>query len=302
MDGLIVSPAPHIKGNESVLRQMQDVLIALIPAFWASIYFFGLGAAVLIVSAILSALVFEVAALKIRKKEIARADIASAMITGLLLAFCVSSAIPWWMMVMGSFVAIVIVKHAFGGLGFNIFNPALVGRAFLLASWPAIMTTWVMPFNAVTSATPLTMYKHHGAVTDNIVMFMGKHAGSLGETSILALLIGAGYLLFRKTIDYRIPVSYLSVVILISAILKIDIPFHLMAGGLLLGAFFMATDPITSPVTKPGRWVFGAGCGLITMVIRLGGGYPEGVCYAILIMNAVTPLLDRYLQGKVFGK
>ena len=299
MKNLIVTPAPHIKETST---PMGDVIIALIPALAAGLWFFGAKALWVIFATTLSAIVFEMICLKLRKMKISPMDIVSAAVTGLLLAFCVSSAMPWWIMVLAAFVSIVIAKHAFGGTGYNIFNPALVGRAFLLTSWPVLMTTWYRPYDAVTGATPLGLLKESKIVTDYAVMFFGNHAGSIGEISAIALLIGALYLLYRKTIDLRIPISYLLTVAIMSVIFRVDPIFNLLAGGLLLGAFYMATDPVTSPVTKPGRWVFGIGCGFITMVIRLWGGYPEGVCYAILVMNAATPLLDRYLQGRIFGK
>ena len=299
MKNLIVTPAPHIKETSI---PMGDVIVALVPALAAGLWFFGVRAFWVILATTLSAVVFEMISLKLRKMKITPKDIVSAAVTGLLLSFCVSSAMPWWIMIIASFISIVIAKHAFGGLGFNIFNPALVGRAFLLTSWPVLMTTWYRPFDAVTGATPLSLLKESKVITDYAVMFFGNHCGSIGETSAVALLIGAVYLLYRRTIEIRIPLSYLLTVALMSAIFRVDPVFNLLAGGVLLGAFYMATDPVTSPVTKPGRWVFGFGCGFITMVIRLWGGYPEGVCYAILVMNATTPLLDRYLQGRIFGR
>ncbi|KAF0134857.1 MAG: electron transport complex protein RnfD [Candidatus Saganbacteria bacterium] len=301
MSKLIVTPAPHIKDSDTVSKQMRNVFIALIPALIASVIFFGTNALVVIITTVLSSVLFEVIILKIRKKAIKKSDISSSALTGLLLAFCVSSFMPWWIMILASFIAIAVAKHAFGGLGFNIFNPALAARAFILASWPVLMTTWLAPYAAITSATPLELLKENGISADYLTMFIGNHAGSIGETSAIALLIGALYLLVTRTIDFRVPASYLITVVAMSLVMGQDIVFQLLAGGLILGAFFMATDPVTSPVTKPGRWVFGAGCGFITMIIRVWGGYPEGVCYSILIMNAVVPLLDRYLQGRIFG-
>lgn len=300
MSKLLATSGPHIKQKPS--KEMLNVLVALIPAFCAGIYFFGLNALTVCAAAVISAVVFEIIMLKIRKVPVTLPDIGSAVVTGLLLAFCVSSAMPWWTLILGSFVAIALAKHAFGGLGFNIFNPALVARAFLLSSFPVLMTTWPKPFDAVTGATPLNLLKEQHVATGRLTMLLGKHGGSIGETCAIALLLGALYLLYKRTIDHRIPLGYLLTVALFAFVLKRDVPFNLMAGGLLLGAFFMATDPVTSPVTKPGRWVFGIGCGLITMIIRLWGGYPEGVCYSILAMNAATPLLDRYLQGRVYGR
>lgn len=299
MNLLHVTPAPHIKGKESNARIMLDVLIALLPATVAAIYFFGMNAFVIIITGIISAGVFERIALLIKKAPVTLADMRSASITGLLLALIVSPFTPWWAIIIGNFIAIFIAKHAFGGLGFNIFNPALIGRAFLVASWPVIMTTWLKPFDAIATATPLA--KEAPAAATYLELFIGNVGGSMGETSALALLIGAAYLIWRRAIDLRIPAAYLGTVAVIAFVFQVDPIFHLLAGGLMIGALFMATDPVTSPVTKPGRWIFGAGCGIITMVLRLWGGYPEGVCYSILLMNAATPLLDRYARGRIFG-
>ncbi len=286
---LLVSPAPHIRADHK--KVMLDVVIALLPVLALSLYFFGLSAAIVITTAIVSCVGFEFLMFRLRKKKPQPIDIASAGLTGLLLAFCITSATPFWAVIIGSLVAIVIAKHFFGGLGYNIFNPALVGRAFLLASYPVAMTTW----DAVSGATPLVAGAAYGP------LFYGNIGGSIGETSAIALLLGGLYLLYRKTIDWRIPASYFGTVVLFSLIFRVDPLFHLLAGGLMLGAIYMATDPVTSPVSKIGGWIFGFGCGLITMVIRLWGGYPEGVCYSILLMNAVVPLIDRYLPGKKFG-
>lgn len=301
---LLVNAAPHIRDRETVSVIMKDVLVALIPALIASLYFFGLHALTVILACSFSALVFEALCLKITGKKIAVADMRSALLTGILLAFCLTPITPWWMAAIGSGFAIIFVKHLFGGLGFNVFNPALAARAFLLASWPVLMTTWVRPFDAVTSATPLA--KPIPPLTSLIDLFTGNVGGSLGETSAIALLIGAAYLIYRNAIDLRIPAAYLGTVILFTLIFTPSgvegALFHLFAGGLMLGAFYMATDPVTSPTTKMGRWIFGFGCGALTLIIRLWGGYPEGVCYAILLMNAATPLLDKYTRGKVFGE
>jgi len=297
---LIVSSGPHIREKES--NEMLHVLVALVPAFIFGIYLFGFPALIVCFSAIAACVIFEMIMLKAKKQPFTKKDVGSAVVTGLLFAFCVSSAMPWWIMVIGAFVAIVLVKHAFGGLGFNIFNPALVSRAFLLSSWPVLMTSWNKPFDAVTTATPLGLLKEQQILTDYMTMLIGNHAGSIGETSAIALLLGGLYLLIMKVIDHRIPVGYMFTVAIFGLIFRQDVVFHMLAGGLLLGAFFMATDPVTSPVSKPGRWVFGIGCGIITMVIRLWGGYPEGVCYSILVMNATVPLIDRYMQGRIYGR
>lgn len=298
---LLVTPAPHFRAKDDSEWMMKDVLIALVPAALLSVYFFGINAAVVILTAVAASLVFEYLILKARKKAPVKTDYFAAAITGLLMAFCITSATPFWAVIIGAFVAIVITKHFFGGLGYNIFNPALVGRAFLLASYPVMMTTWMKPFDAITSPTPLNLVKEQGISTAYGPLFFGNVGGSIGETSAAALLIGGLYLLWRKTIDWRIPASYFITVIVFSYISGVDPAFHLLAGGLMLGAIYMATDPVTSPVSKIGGWIFGFGCGLITMVIRLWGGYPEGVCYSILLMNATVPLIDRYLPGRKFG-
>lgn len=300
MTNLLVTSSPHIRQKPS--REMANVMFALIPAFIIGVYFFGIPALILCLSSIISCVLFDILMFKIKKVKVSGMSVGGSVLTGLLLAFCVSPVMPWWTMTIGAFIAIVLVKHAFGGVGFNIFNPALVARAFLLASWPALMTTWHKPLDAITSPTPLALLKEHHVLTDYMTMFIGNHAGSIGETSAMALIVGALYLLYRRTIEYRIPAGYMLTVALFAFIFNQDILFNLLAGGLILGAFFMATDPVTSPVSKPGRWAFGIGCGIITMVIRLWGGYPEGVCYAILIMNTTTPLLDRYLPGRIFGR
>jgi electron transport complex protein RnfD len=227
----------------------------------------------------------------------------------MLLAFTLPPTVPFWIPIVGSVVAIVVGKHVFGGLGNNIFNPALVGRAFLLAAWPVYMTTWASPVSrwaepgskvadAVTTATPLAAMKLQGQTTPLIDLFIGNTGGCLGATSVLAIFIGASYLLYKRTVTWHIPSSFIGTVFVFSFLLGQDPVFHLFAGGLMLGAFYMATDVVTSPVTKSGRLVFGCGAGIITVIIRQFGGYPEGVCYAILIMNALTPLIEKYTTRK----
>ena len=330
---LIVSISPHIRDEKTSSNMMRDVIIALAPAALGAIFFFGVKALALILASISAALFSEWVMLRIRKKKPVFPDFASAVLTGLLLALIVSPAIPWWMVVVGSAISIIIAKHLFGGLGYNIFNPALVGRAFILASWPLIMTRWLQPFDKLTTATPLAVVKSQfnpdAALRINPLgfpslsflvgdpkmaltnmsehlsaywhLFLGNYGGCIGETSALLLLIGAAFLFIRKVIDWRIPLSYVSTVFILSALFGQDPIFSILAGGLMLGAFFMATDPVTTPVTKPGRWIFGIGAGVIVVIIRLFGGYPEGVCYSILLMNAATPLLDRYAIGRRFG-
>ena len=297
---LLVIPAPFIREGDSRAKEMIAVLTALTPAWIAALVFFGWNALIVTIACVLSALVFEAAVLRTRKKPITAADLTSAAVTGTLLAFCCTPLLPWWMAILGSFFAIVVAKHAFGGLGHNIFNPALIGRTFLLASFPVAMTTWASPFSAITTATILNKEAH---LTYNYwQLFLGNRAGSLGETCIFALLLGAAYLVWRGTLELRVPVAFLGTVALLSFLFCRDPLFQLLAGGLILGAFFMASDPVTRPVTKIGRWIFGVGAGVLTVVIRFWGGYPEGVCYAILIMNAFTPLLDNYTQGRRFGQ
>lgn len=299
---LIVSSSPHLHSANKVSTAMRDVCIALLPALVGAVYFFGMAAATVILTCVITALLSEVIAQKIMHREVTISD-GSAVITGLLLAFCLPSTIPLWIAAIGSAVAIIIGKQFFGGLGCNIFNPALIGRAFLVASWPVAMTTWVTPLDGVTTATPLGIIKE--GLSEQLPslgqLFMGNVAGCLGETSALALIVGGLYLLYKGHIDWRIPFSYLGTVFVVTAVVGADPFFHLLSGGLMLGAFFMATDWVTSPITKKGRLIFGIGCGLLTVLIRLMGGYPEGVCYSILLMNLATPLIDRYTKARVFG-
>ena len=231
----------------------------------------------------------------------------AAFITGLLLALVLPVTVPLWIPVLGSIFAIAIAKFAFGGLGFNIFNPALAGRAFIIASWPALVSKYITP-DGITSATPLTVLKIQGqqALTQTFPnlyqkLFVGNIAGAIGETSALALLFGAGFLFYKKIIDWRIPSLYIGTVFVLSFIFGYNPIFSILAGGLLIGAFFMATDPVTSPTTKNGRLIFGFGCGFLTVIIRGFSGLPEGVMYSILLMNALTPLIDRYTIPKPFG-
>ena len=307
---LVVTSSPHVHSPDSVPTAMRDVLIALTPALLAALYFFRLPALLVILACVISAYAAEIVCLKVMKKESPTKE-SSAIITGLLLAFCLPPTLPVWMAVLGTLFAIVIAKHLFGGLGQNIFNPALIGRAFLLASFPVAMTTWISPVDGVTTATPLSILKEAtGAALPPLHdLFVGTVSGSIGETSVLALLLGGGYLIYRNHIDWRIPGCFLGTVFLLTAMVGtysgqgLWYPFyHLCSGGLMLAAFFMATDWVTSPVTKRGRILFGIGCGFLVVLIRLKGGYPEGAAYAILLMNVVTPLLDRYTKARVFGK
>ena len=305
---LTVSNPPHLTSKVDTPFLMKQVLIALLPAVVASIHFFGIRAAMLIANCILSAVVTERIILLLRKKPSAISDY-SAIVTGLLLALTLPPSLPWYVASLGSIVAISIGKHIFGGLGANIFNPALIGRAFLMAAYPKMLTTFISPssVDAISSATPLVLRKFSQVITPTSALFFGKVSGSLGETSAICLIIGGLYLLIRKVAGWRIPLSLLLTTTITSAIFFFLNPswgsvwFHLFAGGLLLGAFFMATDPVTTPTTKRGRYIFGIGCGVLTMIIRYFSGLGEGVMYSILFMNALTPLINRYTKPRRFG-
>jgi electron transport complex protein RnfD len=288
---------------------MKGVVKALIPAIIASVYFFKWQAVGVYAVTIAGCLMAEAVMQKIRGKKIMLNDF-SGLITGILLAMVLPPALPLWMAFIGGVFAIVFGKELFGGLGHNIFNPALLSRAFLMAAFPVALTTWSAPgtLDAITSATPLGLAKFEHAATPFMSLFMGNVGGCIGETSALALLIGFAYLLYFKIIDYRIPAAYIGTTAVFAGITHLVAPdkfmgpmFHILAGGLLIGAVFMATDPVTSPVTAKGRWVFGIGCGLVTMIIRLWGGLPEGVMYSILLMNAFTPLINRVTRQRRFG-
>ncbi len=314
---LIISPSPHIHSGDSVSKKMLGVIIALVPAYLVALYFFGLGALIVSVTAVLSCVVFESLIQRFLLKREATTGDFSAVLTGLLLSFNLPSNLPVWMIILGSLVAIGVGKMSFGGLGNNPFNPALVGRVFLLISFPVQMTSWPRPIawnmhylDAETGATPLAMIKgHFGQLPETTDLLVGNIGGSLGEVSAIALLIGLVYMLIRKIITWHIPVSVLVSVFIFTGILYLADPdiyasplVHLLTGGLLLGAIFMATDYVTSPMSKPGMLIYGAGIGIITVVIRVFGAYPEGVSFAILIMNAFTPLINAYIKPKAFGE
>ncbi len=317
MEKLIISPAPHIHGGDSIGKNMRGVIIALIPALLASFYFFGLGALIVTLTSVIACVLFEYLIQRfILKGNITIFD-GSAALTGLLLAFNLPSNLPIWMIIIGALVAIGVAKMSFGGIGNNPFNPALVGRVFLLISFPVAMTTWpeVQPLSlsyldANTGATVLSIIKEGGvSELSKMDMLMGKMGGSLGEISAIALLIGLVYMLIRKIITWHIPVSIFLTVIVFSGIMHGIAPetymsplTHLLTGGLMLGAIFMATDYVTSPMTPKGMWIFGVGIGIITVVIRTWGAYPEGVSFAILIMNGFTPLINFYVKPKRFGE
>lgn len=305
-----ISSSPHIVSNRTTNRMMKDTVIALIPAVIASIYFFRFRAAILILISCISCILCEALIQVAMKKEITVNDW-SAAVTGILFAMVMPPGTPLWMVILGAIIAIGLGKQLFGGLGANIFNPALLARAFLMAAFPVYLTRWNEPFtlDAVTQATPLGLAKFGHSFPGGITgLFIGNIPGSLGETSAIALIAGGVYLLAKKVIDWRIPSGYIGAVFIISFLFNLIFPeqytgalFHIFAGGLILGAFFMATDPVTSPVTKSGRWVFGIGCGIITMVIRYWSGLPEGVMYSILLMNALTPILNKITRPRRFG-
>jgi electron transport complex protein RnfD len=314
-----ISASPHIRSEESISKIMWNVNLALAPAAIFGIFHFGLPAFINIVVSIISAVLAEYLVQKFRKVKITAFD-GSAFLTGLLLAMSVSPNLPPYMMAIGSFIAIVIAKQSMGGLGFNIFNPAHIGRAALMVSWPVAMTNWTSlstKVDAVTSATPLAILKQQGysKLLSTFggrsalykAMFLGNRNGCIGETSTILLILGGVYLLYKGYINIEIPVCMIGTVGLLTWIFAPtglftgDPLFNMMAGGLVIGAFFMATDMVTIPITRKGQIIFAVGAGMITSLIRLKGGYPEGVCYSILLMNSITPLIDRFVQPKKFG-
>ncbi len=296
---LTISAGPHVRSKESTSNIMFNVIIALLPATLAAVYYFGVQALILIIACSVTAMATEAIFQKLRGVPVTINDF-SALVTGLLLALTLPPELPLWMAILGSIVAIALGKQVFGGLGYNFFNPALVGRAFLLASFPVGMTTWKL-VDATSSATPLAA--ESGINISTIDLFLGRVGGSLGETSAAAIILGGLYLLYKGYIDWRIPVGYLGSVALLTSIVGAKGPvFHLLAGGLMLGAFFMATDMVTTPVTKKGRFIFGIGCGVLLVIIRVYGGLPEGVLYSILLMNMFVPIIDKYTLPKAFGE
>lgn len=300
-----VSSSPHIRSKDNISNIMRDVLIALLPATAAGIYFFKTQALLVILVSVFSCAGVEALWQKITGKKITIGDY-SAAVTGLLLAFNMPPTVPLWIPIIGGAFAIIIVKQFFGGLGQNFMNPALAARAFLLASYPVLMTTWTV--DGVTTATTLGILKEGGAALPSLFnLFIGNVGGTIGETSAIALLIGGLYLLFKRIISWRIPVTYIGTVFILTWIFGRNGFFtgnpmvEILAGGLMLGAIFMATDYSTSPVTPLGQIIMGIGCGLLTTIIRVYGGYPEGVSYSILIMNLFVPLIDQFTTPKVFG-
>jgi len=320
---LVVTISPHIKDKETTSLIMWTVTATLLPSLIMGTYYFGLKATFIVFMAIVSSVSSEYLYQKFMNKKITVSD-GSAFLTGLLLGLNLPPSIPFYIPVIGSSFAIIVAKQLFGGLGYNIFNPALIGRAFLLASFPRLMTTWTQPvafltqIDAKTTATPLSILKESGE-SKLIEIFgskldlysqllIGNRSGCIGETSIIALLLGATYLFYKKYITWHIPISYILTAGILawifgnpSQLFGGDPILHILSGGMIIGAFYMATDYVTSPALKKGQILFGIGCGFLTMLIRLKGGYPEGVMFAILIMNCFSPLIDRSFKTKVFG-
>ncbi|HUI33130.1 MAG: RnfABCDGE type electron transport complex subunit D [Dysgonamonadaceae bacterium] len=312
---LVVSPSPHVHSGDTIAKNMYGVLIALVPAFLVSLYVFGLNALILTVASVLFCVITEYVIQRYMLKRIPTIADGSAIITGILLAFNVPSNLPLWILAIGAIAAIGIGKMSFGGLGNNIFNPALLGRVFLLISFPTQMTSWPLPstmapVDGATAATVLENMKYNPEALSSVSdMFFGLESGSIGEMSAMALLLGLIYMLWKRIITWHIPVSILVTVGLFTASIYLFDPspannplIHLLSGGLLLGAIFMATDYATSPLSKNGMLIYGVGIGVVTVCIRLWGAYPEGVSFAILLMNALTPLINMYVKPKRFGE
>ncbi|HJH61075.1 MAG TPA: RnfABCDGE type electron transport complex subunit D [Bacteroidetes bacterium] len=326
MNQFTISGSPHVHGEESTKKIMYSVVIAMLPMFLVSIYFFGLNALRVVAISVASCLLIEWLIQKYMIKGPNTISDGSALVTGMLLAFNVPANIPWWMLVIGAAVSIGIAKMSFGGLGKNPFNPALVGRVFMLISFPVAMTTWPVPhpvfsntvLDAVTGPTPLGILKEGLAqgltveeITKNIDyidLLIGNRGGSLAEMCAIAILIGGLFLIIRRVIDWQTPVIIIATVAIIAGICWLINPaqyvnplYHILSGGLLLGAFFMATDMVTTPMTMGGKIVFSIGVGALTIIIRLWGAYPEGMSFAILIMNAFVPLINKGFKPKRFG-
>ena len=303
-----VSSSPHVRSEETTRSIMMDVAIAMLPATAFGVFQFGLHALLVIIATVFACVVSEYVFEKVTKRTVTISDF-SAVVTGMILALNCPSEIPLWIPMLGGVFAIVIVKQIYGGLGQNFMNPALAARCFLLISFAGKMSSFTL--DGVTTATPLNVMKtawkagESNLGVDLMAMFIGKIPGTIGEVSVVALLIGAAYLVFKKVISLRIPLTYIvTVAVFVFIFGRQDLNFvlaHICGGGLIFGAFFMATDYATSPVTKPGQLIFGVGCGLLTCFIRRFGSYPEGVCYSILIMNCTTWLLDKYVRPTIYG-
>jgi len=324
---LNVSPSPHAHGKETTRKLMYGVVIALLPALFTSIFYFGWGAIIVTSVSVASCILFEYLIQKFMIRKPVTITDGSALVTGLLLAFNVPSNLPVHVVIIGAFVSVAIAKMTFGGLGSNPFNPALVGRVFMLISFPVQMTSWPVPkgfetayTDAVTGATPLSIVKEglkNGEPFQQLIsqipapanMFLGNMGGSIGEVAAVALLIGFIWLLFKKIITWHIPVSVIGSLVIFTGILWLVNPeknadplFHLLAGGILLGAIFMATDYVTSPMNPKAMIIYGCGIGILTVIIRVWGAYPEGVSFAILIMNAFVPIMNTYIKPERFGE
>ncbi len=305
---LAMNISPHVFDRQTTKSIMRDVVIALVPAMLASFYFFGMRALLVVLVSLAGCVISEIIFKKLVKKDGPLLD-GSATVTAILFAFCVPATLPLYMVLFGAVAGTVVGKMVFGGLGYNIFNPALVGRAIVMASWTRSMTSWPAQgaaflgiYDAVTRATPLEGLKTGQYSASYLDLFIGNVGGSLGETSALLILLGGLFLIFRNVIKPVIPASFIGSVFVLSYLLGIDPIYSILAGGVFLGAFFMATDYVTSPISFKGRLIFGIGCGVLTVMIRKFGGYPEGVCYAILFMNGLVPLIDKYAKPRVFGE
>jgi len=326
MKKFVISGSPHVHQDLTVPKLMYGVVIAMIPAMLVSFYMFGLGAARVFLITILACLFFEYVIQRYLIKGPITINDGSALVTGVLLAFNVPSSVPAWMLIVGALVSVGMGKMSFGGLGKNPFNPALVGRVFMLISFPVEMTTWPKPIvsrgyfsfagldekvmDTITGPTPLAILQEEGAgaVSTNMNLLLGQMSGSMGEISALALLIGGFYMIFKKIITWHTPVAYFGSAFVLAGILWLADPtmyadplFHMVTGGMMLGVFYMATDYVSSPTSAKGQIIFGAGAGVLTILIRVFGAYPEGVSFAILIMNAFTPLINSQIKPKRFG-
>lgn len=298
LKNLSVSSSPHIRASQSTASIMRDVCIALLPALIASVYFFGFRALTVVLVSVAACVFFEWGYRKLMKLDCTIGD-GSAVVTGILLAFVCPVTMPYWAIIVGDFIAIIVTKQLFGGIGKNFANPALVGRIVLFLSFSKTMTAWVFP-DAVSSATPLAQLAA-GQKPELLTLLLGNHGGCIGETCALALLLGGAYLLIRGVITWQTPVCFVGTVFVLSLVLGQDALRQVLSGGLLLGAFFMATDYVTAPQTYWGRALFGIGAGLLTCLIRFYGSYAEGVSFAILFMNILTPYLSRWTQSKPLG-
>jgi electron transport complex protein RnfD len=313
---LIVSSAPHVVNPVDTTHIMKNVVIALMPALLVAVYVFGLQALILTATCVASCVIFEGLTRKILDRPQTIGDF-SAVVTGVILSFNLPAGLPLWMAIIGSFVAIVVVKQLFGGLGQNFVNPAIVGRIVLFTSFATPMTTWPVTnrmgsvlwnsdaanatVDTITGATPLALFSNAKDVPSNMDMFLGTINGSMGEISAAALLLGGIYLIVKKIIEPTIPAAFIGTVAVVAMMLGFDPVFHICAGGVMLGAIFMATDYVTSPLTTKGKIIFGIGCGFLTMIIRIFASYPEGVSFALLLMNILVPHIDKWTKLKLNG-